>query len=90
MRSLIITVAGMSSRFNKDTETDVLKCLYYDDTPNNALISLQVSKAYELVDEIIIVGGYHYDDLERFIHHELKDFSSKTKLVYNEHYSDFG
>lgn len=90
MKSLIITVAGMSSRFNKDTKENVLKCLYYEDTPANSLLSLQVHKAYNLVDEIVVVGGYKYEDLERFIRQEMKDVNYKMKLVYNDHYSDYG
>ena len=90
MKSLIITVAGMSSRFNKDTKEDVLKCLYYEDSPANSLLSLQVHKVYELVDEIIVVGGYKYEDLEHFIRAEMRDVNHKMKLVYNDHYSDYG
>lgn len=90
MKSLIITVAGMSSRFNKDTKEDVLKCLYYEDTPAYSLLSLQVHKCYDLVDEIIVVGGYKYEDLEQFIRNEMKDVNSKMKLVYNDHYHDYG
>ena len=90
MKGLIITVAGMSSRFNKDTKENVLKCLYYEDTPASSLLSLQVHKAYNLVDEIVVVGGYKYEDLERFIRQEMKDVNHKMKLVYNDHYSDYG
>lgn len=90
MKSLIITVAGMSSRFNKDTEEDVLKCLYYEGTPANSLLSIQVHKCFDLVDEIIVVGGYKYDDLEIFIRQEMKDVNHKIKLVYNDHYCDYG
>lgn len=90
MKSLIITVAGMSSRFNKDTKEDVLKCLYYEDTPANSLISLQVHKCVDLVDEIIVVGGYKYEDLESFIRKEMNDVNKKMKLVYNDHYHDYG
>ena len=90
MKSLIITVAGMSSRFNKDTKEDVLKCLYYEDTPVYSLISLQVHKVFDLVEEIIVVGGYKYEDLEKFIRNEMKDVNYKMKLVYNDHYHDYG
>ena len=90
MKSLIITVAGMSSRFNKDTKEDVLKCLYYEFTPANTLISLQVHKVFELVDEIVVVGGYKYKDLEKYIRNEMKDVNHKMKLVYNDHYHDYG
>lgn len=80
----------MSSRFNKDTKDDVLKCLYYEGTPSNSLISQQVRKTFDLVDEIIVVGGYKYEDLEKFIRNEMKDVYSKIKLVYNNHYHDYG
>lgn len=90
MRSLIITVAGMSSRFNRDTKEDVLKCLYYEDCPLNSLINNQVHKAFPLVDEIVVVGGYKYEDLERFIREEMKNVNHKMKLVYNDHYHDYG
>lgn len=90
MKSLIITVAGMSSRFNRDTKEDVLKCLYYEDSPANSLLSLQVHKTFDLVDEIVVVGGYKYEDLEQFIRKQMKDVNHKMKLVYNEHYYDYG
>lgn len=90
MKSLIITVAGMSSRFNRDTKEDVLKCLYYEDVPANSLLSLQVHKTSHLVDEIIVVGGYRYEDLEAFVHRHLTDVSKNMKLVYNDHYQDYG
>ena len=90
MKSLIITVAGMSRRFNKDTKSDVLKCLYYEDTPDCSLLSLQVHKCYGLVDEIIVVGGYKYENLEQFVRNEMKDVNTKMKLVYNAHYHDYG
>lgn len=90
MKSFIITVAGMSSRFNKDMKENVLKCLYYEDTPAKSLINLQVHRAYDLVDEIVVVGGYKYEELEKFIHNEMKDVNHKMKLVYNDHYHDYG
>ena len=90
MKSLIITVAGTANRFNRDTREKVLKCLYYEDMPDNALLSIQIHKAFALVDEIIVVGGYKYDDLEHFINKNLTDVKSRIKLVFNEHFSDYG
>lgn len=90
MKSLIITVAGISSRFNKDTKVEVLKCLYYEDKPENSLLSLQVHKTFDLVDEIIVVGGYKYDDLVTFIRDHMKDVNKKIRVVYNEHFHDYG
>ncbi len=90
MKSLIITVAGLSSRFNKDFEKPVLKCLYYEDNHWCSLLSMQISRTYELVDEIVIVGGYKYDDLTAFVNENIKDTDNKIRTVYNEHYHDYG
>lgn len=90
MKSLIITVAGMSTRFNRDTKDDILKCLYYEGDSSLSLICQQITKVYNLVDEIIIVGGYKYDDLVAFADKELKDPRNRIKYVYNEHYHDYG
>ena len=38
MKYLIITVAGTATRFNRDTEKETLKCLYYKDSPKFALL----------------------------------------------------
>lgn len=69
---------------------EVLKCLYYEDKPENSLLSIQVHKTYNLVDEILVVGGYKYDDLVTFIRDHMKDVNKKMKVVYNEHFHDFG
>ena len=90
MKSLIITVAGMSSRFNRDTKEDVLKCLYYEDIPANSLLSLQIQRTYDRVDEIVVVGGYKYEDLVQFIGKEIQDPDHKIRLVYNDHFQDYG
>jgi CTP:molybdopterin cytidylyltransferase MocA len=90
MKSLIITVAGLSSRFNRDLEQPVLKCLYYEDNPCCSLLAMQISRTYEYVDEIVIVGGYKYDDLTAFVTKYIKDNEHKIKTVYNEHYHDYG
>ena len=80
----------MSTRFNRDTKEDVLKCLYHIGAPHLSLLYQQVCKAYDFVDEIIIVGGYKYDDLSRFVNEDLTEFKPKIKLIYNEHYLDYG
>lgn len=90
MRSLIITVAGMSSRFNRDLDNSALKCLYYEENPSCSLLSMQISKAYDFVDEIIVIGGYKYDDLTAFIAEKIKFGADKIKTIFNEHYHDYG
>lgn len=62
MKVLIVTVAGISSRFNRDTSRNVLKCLYYEDSPTHSLLYQIVCKVLDF-ERVIIVGGYLYDEL---------------------------
>ena len=90
MKIVIITVAGVSSRFNKDIPEDdkLLKCLYYEEDSNNTLI-YQMLKKSDYADKIIIVGGYKYSDLENYIENIVcQDLKEKITLVCNDHYSD--
>ena len=90
MKIVIITVAGVSSRFNKDVPDDekILKCLYYNENPQNTLIYHMLKKS-NYADKIIIVGGYKYSDLENYIdEHVSLDLKDKINLVFNDHYSD--
>ena len=51
MKIAIITVAGISSRFNRGIpeEEKILKCIYWEDDPKNTLIYQLLNKvsAYE-------------------------------------------
>lgn len=90
MKISIITVAGISSRFNKDIpdEKKILKCLYYEKNPQDTLI-YQMIKKLKYSDKIIIVGGYKYADLidyvNKYIPHELQE---KIILVKNDLFDD--
>ncbi|MCM1170223.1 MAG: NTP transferase domain-containing protein [Bacteroides sp.] len=89
MKSLIVTVAGKATRFNRDTETETLKCLYTKGDFRDTLLYrlLEASRSF---DEMVIVGGFLYEKLENFIYTELKEFQDKITLVYNPHYEDYG
>lgn len=90
MKIVIITVAGISSRFNKDIPDDdkLLKCLYHEGNPQDTLIYRMLQKAC-YADRIVIVGGYKYDDLVDYINNNLpKDLKDKILTVYNNHFSD--
>lgn len=89
MKTLVITVAGSATRFNKDLNRETLKCIYYMESPKYSLLYQLLDKAREL-DEYIIVGGYLFEQLEAFCKQELGDFSTKIKLIYNEHFLDYG
>lgn len=89
MKTLIITVAGTATRFNRDTDESTLKCLYYIGGSKNALLYQILDKARD-VDEYVIVGGYLYEKLEEFVDRELKEFRDRIKLVYNPEFSTYG
>ena len=89
MKSLIVTVAGTATRFNRDTTEETLKCLYHIGNPKNSLLYQILDKARD-IDEYILVGGYLFDKLSRFAESHLTEFLPKIKLVYNPEYKTFG
>lgn len=89
MKTLIITVAGTATRFNKDTQEPTLKCLYEKGGYRNTLLYQILDKARDF-DEFVIVGGYLYEKLERFVEDNLHEFKSRIKLVFNPEYSTYG
>ena len=89
-RIAIITVAGISSRFNEgiDEERKILKAIYSDGDDEKTLLSHLVGQC-GYADRIIIVGGYKFGDLKEYVEHTLPAYlREKTELVENEHYSD--
>ena len=76
MKYLIITVAGTATRFNRDTKEETLKCLYYTDEPQYALLA-QLLKNCGEYDKYILVGGYLYEKLGRFVKNELSGYGKK-------------
>lgn len=89
MRTLIITVAGTATRFNRDTEEPTLKCLYNIGGRKHTLLYQILDKARDF-DEYVIVGGYLFDRLETFVNSNLEEFRDRIKLVYNPEFSTFG
>lgn len=90
MKIAIITVAGVSSRFNKDIPDDekILKCLYYEENPQNTLI-YQMLKKIDYADKIVIVGGYKFSDLTDYVNEHIPQYiQDKIIFVENDHYSD--
>lgn len=90
MKVLIITVAGMATRFAASLEAEkTLKCLYYEDDIKDCLLYQMLSKSAN-IDKYIIVGGYMYEYLKKILREEFSEFSDKLILVRNEHYSEYG
>lgn len=89
MKSMIVTVAGTATRFNRDTTEETLKCLYHRGEPSMSLLSQIVGKS-EGIDEIVIVGGYLYEKLCQFVATHLSEYASKIRIVYNPEYCTYG
>lgn len=90
MKTVIITAAGISSRFNEELpESDKqLKAIYYEDDENDTLIlHLLLQSSY--ADRIIVVGGYKYADLEQYVKKTVPEkLAKKVTLVYNPRFAD--
>lgn len=89
MKVLVVTVAGMSSRFSESVGEEKLKCIYYKRGIEESLLYrlLHYPVKYE---RYIIVGGYQFDELEKIINLYFGDIRDKIILVKNNHYHDYG
>lgn len=89
MKVAIITVAGVSSRFNENEEDKVLKCIYsVGDARKTILYS--ILRKCEGYQKVIIVGGYQYDNLLEYINTYGQEFSFEIEMVYNAAYEKYG
>lgn len=89
MRVVIITMAGISSRFNKKIpeEQRVLKAIYSIDGARSTLL-YHLLKKCSYADKIILVGGYRFERLYDFYMKNLCDEFPQVILVKNDHYED--
>lgn len=89
MKVLVVTVAGVASRFNKEFNEPVLKCLYHESKIENSLLYQLVSR-YDEFDKIVIVGGYLFEQLKETIENNFYLYLDKIILVNNEYYQEYG
>ena len=91
MRIAIITVAGVSSRFNEGLpeEKRQLKAIYSESGFKETLLYHLLEKC-RFADVIVVVGGYKYDRLERYCSEVDQDINNKLVLVYNDHFEELG
>ena len=89
MKAAIITVAGISSRFNEGVPENrkELKAIYSENGSQNTLLYHLLLKC-SYADKIILVGGYKFADLESFYQAELASEFPQVELVKNDHYED--
>ena len=91
MKAAIITVAGISSRFNEGIPegNKKLKAIYYETYREKTLL-FQLLRKCSFADRIVIVGGYKFDELTQYVDGLEPEFKDKISLVYNPHYEDLG
>ena len=63
MKILIVTIAGISSRFSESLGYDCLKCLYYENSFEESLLYRMLHQN-EHFDLYVLVGGFQYEKLE--------------------------
>lgn len=89
MKALILTVAGMSTRFSQSVGHERVKCIYYETDIKTCILSRLLQSNQKYCDIAIIVGGFKFDELNQCIDRE---FAGKYNIitVENEHYFDYG
>lgn len=89
VKILLITVAGMSSRFSASIGKSCLKCLYTTGGIEKTLLWRMVHISTQF-DRYVIVGGYMYDQLQTALEENFPEYASRICLVKNEKYESLG
>lgn len=89
MKIMIITVAGVASRFSQSIGHSCLKCLYYKNDMKESLLYHILSQNPE-IDRYVIVGGFKFEELEKAIEQYFGEFHKRIVLVKNENYVEYG
>lgn len=89
MKAAIITVAGISSRFNEgipEAERQ-LKAIYTEGDARDTLLHHLLEKC-AFADAIVVVGGYRFESLKGYCAGLEPAFRDRIVLVNNPHYED--
>lgn len=90
MKILLITVAGLSSRFSQSLGRQSLKCIYFETDIRESLLYRMLNQPVTF-DKYIIVGGFMFDELAAALKGTAFDeFRDKIILVENEQYAVYG
>lgn len=89
MNYAIVTVAGMATRFNEGMQEAGLKCIYYEKDPRHTLLYNILKKCGQF-DQVIVVGGYQYEELTQYIETYRSEFPCAVQVIYNPEYKRFG
>jgi choline kinase len=86
--TLVITVAGTSSRFTQSLQKETLKCIYSESPYNKTILEVLLGYADKMFDKIIIVGGYKFDDLIKYVANYFD--TGNISLINNDLFADYG
>lgn len=89
MKIMIITVAGIASRFSRSIGIPCLKCLYYKTDIRESLLYHMIHQNPE-ADKYVIVGGFKYEELKKAVDLFFGEFHDRIILVKNEKYEEYG
>lgn len=89
LKIMLITVAGMASRFSQSIGKPCLKCLYHKFDIRESLLYHMLSQNLK-IDKYVIVGGFQYDELKSAINQYFGEFHDRIILVKNEKYKEYG
>lgn len=91
MKVVIITIAGVSSRFNEgiSEENKRHKIIYYEKNKEHTLLYHMLTKCL-FADKIILVCGYKHNEIRIYCEDLPQEMKDKIVTVYNKHYSDLG
>ncbi len=89
MRVLIVTVAGLSTRFSQTIGRSCLKCIYHEKDITESLL-YRILKGSPQADKFVIVGGFLFEELKETIGSKFGEFQDKILLVKNEKFEEYG
>lgn len=89
MNIAVITLAGVSSRFNENQEKKVLKGIYTAGNPRKTILYSILEKCIGF-QRVILVGGYQYESLQEYVYTYQRDFSFEIEMVWNPFYELYG
>ncbi len=88
-RTAIVTLAGCSQRFSRSVGFECHKSIYHGENDDWTILAHQLGLLKESgIDDIILVGGFRYDDVVSYVQQKFSDFP--VRLVFNPHYEDYG